>query len=63
MTAPTPTGNVCKFCVPKFGIGPSGKRLRHAFDCADKPGEPISAKQYAIGRGGAPWHPSHGGRF
>lgn len=52
---PRPTGAVCSECVPVFAIGPSGRRLRHEWSCPTKPGEPISASEYAQGR---TWHPS-----
>jgi hypothetical protein len=47
---PKPTGHVCRSCVPQMYPGPSGVRLRHAFDCDDKPGQPIDVRDYAQGR-------------
>lgn len=44
---PKPTGAVCSSCVPVLAPGPSGLRLRHAWDCDDKPSEPISVSEYA----------------
>jgi hypothetical protein len=51
----TPTGNLCTKCVPELRTGPSGLRLRHRWDCPEKPGEPINVKDYAKGRSGEPW--------
>ena len=39
-----------RLCKPKVKVGPSGYRLRHGFDCPARPGEPISAREYAKGR-------------
>ena len=47
---PKPTGHVCRFCVPQMFAGPSGVRLRHAWDCPDKPAQPITVQDYVQGR-------------
>lgn len=39
-----------RVCVPEIYAGPSGKRLRHAWNCPVSPGQPISAQEYAQGR-------------
>jgi hypothetical protein len=39
-----------RLCTPSIYPGPSGPRLRHDHDCPDRPGEPISAREYAKGR-------------
>ena len=50
MTAERSCEAFSRRCVPSVYVGPSGKRMRHAWDCPDKPGQPISAAEYAQGR-------------
>jgi hypothetical protein len=51
---PAPIRATCevgsRLCRLETYAGPSGKRVRHGWSCPDRPGEPISLKEYAKGR-------------